>query len=722
MTPRGLRWGAALSVLVAACGDSGTGPDSTPLEIVATAGQGAFVVPGDVVRLEAVVREVPVGTPREGVEVNWRVVAGEADELPGSGAGRVSDSEGRVWTRVRSGGRAGAVEVRVSIQGRDELEARFDVTTGGRPVLTAVSPTGAPPGTQVTLEGSGFSLRDEQNVVLFDGIRGAVTAAAPARLEVEVPPCLPEGPVEVTAQLGALVSEPAPFRVDQGGAGPGPAPGAWLDVEDPAAPGCLRLEGGSTYLVLAAAYATVAGARHPVTLRGVSGDPPVAAPLRPRSPPAGPTPATEWDRLLRAREETATRDRAVSVSGGGRAPRTPVAQAPRVPSVGDRRTFRVLNVDRELEEVTAEARYVGTHAAAYVDRSAPPGGFRREDLSALVRRFDERVHPTVTGVFGEESDLDGNGRVALLFTPVVNRLTPPGADGFVGGFFFGTDLLEGEEGNGGEVLYALVPDPYGVHADRRTREELLPSLHAVLAHEFQHLVHFRQRALLRGGVGTGALWLSEGLAQMAEELVAREHQRRGETAWAEQLRAGNRTRARLYLADPSAVGLVASSGRGSLAERGAAWLFALYLEDRGGPRVLRDLTATRRTGVDNVTAATGGPWRDLVADWWTALHLEGAGGAERYGLGYDRVELARLLGAGEGGWPLVPTEVRAGGFLLTDTLWSSSVRHYLLEPPEGGPVVLRMAGEVGAAGPPGSDLGLRVLRLLKAGPGDADPR
>lgn len=701
---------AVLPVLAAvACGDGTTEPAAPPLEIVPVAGQGAFVVPGGALRLEGVVREVPGGAPRSGVEVRWAVERGDAVLAPGSEAGSISDAQGRVWTVVRPGSAPGPLEVRVTLAGGTGPGALFTATAGGRPRLDAVSPTLVAPGSTLVVEGAGFSPRSEDDVVLFSGIRGVVTASDPERLEVTVPPCLPGGTLQVTVQLGTLVSEALPVTVTPGARqGLGMAPGGWIDVEEPSAPGCLRLEGGAAYLVVGSTFSTVGGARHPVTFRGLAGESGDAASAGRRTSAPRLTAATRWEAALRRSE--------AELASGRVAEPVAVPRAPaRVPTVGDRRTFRVLNVDRELEEVSAVVRHVGDRAVVYVDEAAPAGGFSEGDLAALAGRFDGTIHPVVTAAFGDESDLDGNGRVAVLFTPVVNRLSPPGSEGFVGGFFYGLDLLEGEGGNDGEVFYALVPDPHGIHSEPRSRERVLEAVGAVLAHEFQHMVHFHQRVLLRGGSGAGALWLSEGLAQMAEELVARAFQGVGDGDLAGQFRVGNRTRARLYLEDPGAVSLVAASGHGTLPERGGGWLFILYLADRWGEEVLAHLTRTTRTGVGNVTAATGEAWPDLLADFWSALYLEGTGAGDRYALGYRSTDLASLVGGAGPAWPL--PVLRGGGadFLHADTLWSSSARHYLLEPPAGQPLVLRMAGEAGGAAPVESELGLRVLRLLPDG-------
>jgi hypothetical protein len=147
----------------------------------------------------------------------------------------------------------------------------------------------------------------------------------------------------------------------------------------------------------------------------------------------------------------------------------------------------------------------------------------------------------------------------------------------------------------------------------------------VLAHEFQHMVHFNERVLVRGALGQEALWLSEGLAQMAEELVARAYDALGDGNSAQLFRAGAVQRARRYLVGPDTVSVVVTSGQGSLAERGAGFLNVLYLEDQLGMGMLRDLTQTTRSGVANVELETGRAWPELLADWWAATYLDGPG-------------------------------------------------------------------------------------------------
>ena len=149
-----------------------------------------------------------------------------------------------------------------------------------------------------------------------------------------------------------------------------------------------------------------------------------------------------WDEHLRIRE-------AELWAEGGSVPPVLIQESPgsagasRLPVVGDERVFKVLNARDKFDRVRAGLRFILPHTLVYVDEDAPSGGFREEDLAALALEFDDAIYPTVTGVFGSESDLDQNDRVIILFTPAVNRLTAPGSDGYVGGFFYGLDLLAG---------------------------------------------------------------------------------------------------------------------------------------------------------------------------------------------------------------------------------------------------------------------------------------
>jgi hypothetical protein len=703
--------------LATACSSSSTQVPLAPLEILIASGDGQFGVVNEEVSapLRVLVRSATTGTPRKGVTILWDVIQGSASIV--GVATTVSDSTGSTEIHVQIGATPGEVRIRARAADEPSASVSFQLFGVNRPTLSAVQPTSAAAGETVTLTGTDFSPLSSQNVVLFSGIRGQVTSASQTSLQVVVPECLPAREVGVSVQLGAVPSpDSVSLTIVGGGQLTAMQVGDVLDVGDHEGLTCHGLPGGTGFEYLALAYSAspIGAAQHPFVLTVLSSSTapaPVGQSWRADgavlrvTPPSGPQAAL--DQRLRTLEDSLIRRRAV----GGSERTGPARVGPAaVPRVGDRRSFNVLNPSGGFEQVMAEAKYIGTRAAIFVDDEAPPppSGFDAGDLAALAARFDGVIHPEVTAVFGAASDLDSNERIIILLTPAVNRLTPRNSAGFVGGFFYGIDLLPSNTGsNQGEIFYALVPDPSGIFSDARTKSQVLTAVPAVLAHEFQHMVHFNERVLVRGAGGQEALWLSEALAQMAEEIVARAYDVLSDPTSAGLFRAGAVQRARRYLVGPDTVSVVVTAGQGSIAERGAGFLNMLYLEDQRGPGILGDLTRTTRTGVANVETQTGAAWADLLADWWSATYLDTPGPGSGP-LTYPTIDLRGYLG---GSLPLEPTPIGSGDERDSGSLLSSSVRYYVVAPPLGGSASVRLGGEAGGPSAPQSAMRLRLIRI-----------
>jgi hypothetical protein len=377
--------------------------------------------------------------------------------------------------------------------------------------------------------------------------------------------------------------------------------------------------------------------------------------------------------------------------------------------VGDSREFSVLNSDGTFDPVTALVKHVSSHAVIYLDDEAPEGGFTDFDLVELALEFDDPIHPTVTGAFGTESDIDGNGRVIILLTPAVNRLTEDESDGYVGGFFFGVDLLPTREGsNEGEIFYAMVPDPNGEQGPSISRSTARNTIPSVLAHEFEHMVNFNLRILVGGATSQEALWLSEALAQMAEDLVGAVFESRGQADKAFEYRVGNWGRARRFLQDPGSVSVLASLPPGTLAERGAGWLLLKQVSGQPGQNeLLGELAASTLTGVENLTQAVGSSWELVLGDWAGSLYLDGLGLPVRTGLTIPGVDLRDALSQAGGSFPLIPPVVGRSSFQRSGSLRSSSPEYYIVTPPATGGVAVAASGPEGR--PPEPPMGLRVL-------------
>ncbi|HEX7048962.1 MAG TPA: IPT/TIG domain-containing protein [Longimicrobiales bacterium] len=387
------------------------------------------------------------------------------------------------------------------------------------------------------------------------------------------------------------------------------------------------------------------------------------------------------------------------------------------PAIGSTRSFQVFNRDEAFSTVTARVEYVSDHAILYQDVDAPAGGFTPQDFENFGRTFDDPVYNAVVSAFGAPSDIDENGRIIILFTPVVNALTPAGSSSYVVGFFYGIDLAGSKNGNGGEVFYGIVPDPEGDFGRAHSTTEVLAAINPVLAHELQHMIHYNQRVLVGGAEGQGVLWLSEALAHMAEDVVADVYRDRGDAEREQLFRAANIDRACRFLAVPSNTSLIAEGSLGTLEERGAQWLFIKYLAGHyGGSSLLGALTRSTLTGVANVESATQTPWAGLVHQWATALWADDA--PELDGVEIDpRLTFTNLdMRAAircNGEFPLQAVGLPFEDFVFSQWLPAAAGGHFLLgadalDPP---PLRLSMTAPRGAPFPADARPALVLLRV-----------
>jgi hypothetical protein len=378
-------------------------------------------------------------------------------------------------------------------------------------------------------------------------------------------------------------------------------------------------------------------------------------------------PGPTLDRRLREMER---RELLPRVGGGGPAqPPTPASARPAevaqrstpplpagVPQVG-----ALITLNAQAEEActnpvarTGEVMAVSDHAIVLADTARPANGFSAQDFQNLATTFDTLVVPVVHRNFGEPTDLDGNGRVILFFTPEVNRLTPAGSTRFVGGFFFARDLFPRVSeprfqacaaSNVGEVLYLLVPDPAGsINSNVRETAVVRQGATATMAHEFQHLVNAARRLHILALPASQAfeeVWLNEGLSHMAEELLFYEasglEPRRNLDLAA--LQAGgarvvdaanahhvpNLNRFRLFLQGPEIRSAYDSVD--NLEARGAAQQFLRYAADRrqgSDEAFFRALVDGPQVGWSNLASRLGGEaaLRRWYADWSVAIYAD----------------------------------------------------------------------------------------------------
>ena len=197
--------------------------------------------------------------------------------------------------------------------------------------------------------------------------------------------------------------------------------------------------------------------------------------------------------------------------------------------VGDSRVFRFAG-DGGVPGQSFKARVAAVNdlVVAWIqdDLREDDDNIDEDRMQGVIDQFAED-YPIVVEAFGTPSDVDGDGRIAVLVTHLMQDI---GA----GGQFRASSLVPrswGGDGNMTDLLWAnpVIPEE---------------SYRSLLAHEFQHLISFNQHVLVRQGISE-APWLNEGLSHLAEDLV-------------EEPPNENYRLVRIFLSEPGSVGL----GRG----------------------------------------------------------------------------------------------------------------------------------------------------------------
>lgn len=263
--------------------------------------------------------------------------------------------------------------------------------------------------------------------------------------------------------------------------------------------------------------------------------------------------------------------------------------------------------DRQnYETITATAVASGLRATVYVDQRD-----RREvsqDVAdAIVRIMDDEIPAKVIPRIGDVADTDGNGRLQIVMTQVLDRM----ADGKLSldGFVRPSDF-----------------DPMGVlpvsHAsdliflNRRVTE--VDYLKSLLAHEFTHAVAATRRQSLEGGNPTEEeSWLEEGLAHLSERWMDGSWQNLGY-----RISAFYRSPEKSRLVVNDQVGLRSGRAHG---HRGASFSFLNWCESEFGENLPTQLMDSQFSGVRNLENATGESFETLFRHWSVQLMREMAG-------------------------------------------------------------------------------------------------
>jgi immune inhibitor A len=230
-------------------------------------------------------------------------------------------------------------------------------------------------------------------------------------------------------------------------------------------------------------------------------------------------------------------------------------------TIGTEKTFWAVNMDsNQAFQVTARLRYITEHVYFFIE-----DGVRYDDqaLADLVETFEHEIYPTTRNFFGSEwkPGVDGDPRLYILYVRSIGSS--------VAGYFSSADSyhpMAHEYSNGHEMFF--------ISADNTNLRD--DYLYGVLAHEFQHMIHWYQDR-------NEESWLDEGFAELASFIngyhfggFASQYARNTDIQlndWPEGARS---------------------------AHYGASFLFVTYFLDRFGENVTKALVAEQENGMDSI--------------------------------------------------------------------------------------------------------------------------
>lgn len=272
-----------------------------------------------------------------------------------------------------------------------------------------------------------------------------------------------------------------------------------------------------------------------------------------------------------------------------------------------------------------------------VEASRDAYGFDNCDLQTIADIVDTNIIPNIRSLFGDESDVNGDDLVSVVITPELNVISYTSDDEDVQGALVGSyadpevDLNDWHADRNPvsdeqEVIYVFAPDPYGFYNPAATAsvdEYTSMELAAQIARSFFFLVSYNQKVLVAEGEPEEA-WVNQALGALAADLTGF-----GavyfDDAWD-------------YLDAPHLNPLVLDDDSGSLStdSLGAQYLFARWLYDSQGEKILASIVqvegvgggsdtgaSTATTGADNIANVVGTTFEDLVVRWHVALLTSG---------------------------------------------------------------------------------------------------
>ena len=167
------------------------------------------------------------------------------------------------------------------------------------------------------------------------------------------------------------------------------------------------------------------------------------------------------------------------------------------------------NSDYLLEAILQSS---GDYCEIWVEDS---GEINTTMAEQLATEFDNVIYPLIVNNFYTPSDVDADGKVAILCFDIQDNFETSGS--YTGGYFNPVDLFSQDyypTSNEMEIFYI---DTYPTMHHPSTNPIDVSKAYSTLVHEFQHMVNFNRNVFFESGVSMDT-WLNEAFSMAAEHI------------------------------------------------------------------------------------------------------------------------------------------------------------------------------------------------------------
>jgi hypothetical protein len=330
-------------------------------------------------------------------------------------------------------------------------------------------------------------------------------------------------------------------------------------------------------------------------------------------------------------------------------------------NVGDTQVFKVVKINADgsytFLDRTYQLKKIGTKCKLFVDTETysdddgtplDPADITDAALEEMKTEFDNKIYDYIHTNYGRTWDKDGDGKVAVMFSPVVNN-------GGMAGYFYSLDLTDNANSNQRDCFHMMVyrPSHYTVSGISGWTKDVKETL----VHEFQHLVNYCEHSHYNGGSGEES-WLNEGLSMEAEWRYS-----------------GERPEFVSHYASATEQVSITNWNQ-DRANYGGDALFLRYIYEQLGTDTIKTMVSTNLTDTDNIDSACSGRsgFKGMFKDWALTLfrYNKGLPVSSRYDFQFPvNISLS------------AKTAAKKYSDAYTGNQTSTSLRFVIIDPPAG---------------------------------------